>query len=432
MPHTIDREQQEYRRWLLATEKRAILPIKWLMLLTGMFLWQYSRNLSTMPRTEVFALFFIYGMFNLAFSYCIWLRDVSLRQVRVFSLVSYTVDIIFVTMLIYLDLVLADGRPMRSDYYVFYLVLVLRGFAIFRHRAEGMLFSLAILGLFIATSRAGLRSFEFVTERPFVLQLFLIWMTVLFSWCIMEMVRQQQSDLARARENLARSESLAMVGEMASSVAHEINNPVGIISAYAEFLMQQTDKDDPHLQDFAILADEARRVKAIVSEMLDFSRPVAPVSQEVDLCGLNDEVIRFVFHDRANKNIAIDLDYREAPPLRIDPIQVKQALVNIYLNAKQAMQDSGRIDVSISLAPPAKAFGRQRVAVRISDSGAGIAPEQLERAFEPFYSSKDKGTGLGLTVTRRIIESHGGVVEMRAREDGPGTTVEFFLPLTNN
>jgi two-component system NtrC family sensor kinase len=308
---------------------------------------------------------------------------------------------------------------------VFYFLLILRGFTLFEKQREGVVFHLLILVLYTFSTWFGTRSFEFLLDRRFILNLFLIWMVILMSWYIMEIIRKQHGDLARIRENLVRSESLAIVGEMAASVAHEINNPVGIILAYSEFMLRQSKAGDPQREDLQILAEEAKRCKSIVSELLDFSRASHPtVSQPADMCVLNDEVLRFVFHDRSNRNIRITKNYEEAPPVLIDPVQIKQALVNVYLNAKQALENVGDIEVSIRAVDPAQ----KRVSLRIANGGDPIRDEVIDRAFEPFYTSKERGTGLGLSITHRIVEAHQGDIQIGRNANQEGAYVEITLP----
>ena len=429
MAQSLTQEQIEYRRWLLVVERRTMLPIKWVILLASVLLWQLSHDWDPLPKEEVFSTFFFYTLINIALTYFVPFSKLTLNQIKPLCYISYLIDLLFVSVLIWLDNKFYGVENLRSDFYVFYFLLIIRGFSLFERKTEGALFHLLIMSLFVGSTWFTSNSFNFLLDQAFLLKVFLLWIVILISWFIMELIRKQHSDLARTRENLARSESLAMVGEMAASVAHEINNPVGIIFAYAEFMLKQSEENDPRREDLQILADEANRCKKIVSELLNFSRSDAPVvSQAVDLRQLNDEVVRFVFHDRANHNITVNTDYGEAPPAQIDPIQIKQALVNIYLNAKQAMSDSGAIDVSLRRCGTVGGH----VCLRIVNSGPPITKEELQRAFEPFYTSKKTGSGLGLSITRRIVEAHHGEITIDRNPDGPGTFVELLLPATKD
>ena len=428
----LDPEQLEYRRWLVEIEKKAILPIKWLILFGSAFLWQWRREWLQMPHWTVFGLFFTYLMCNLGFTYLFLLRKPNPGQAKFLCLTSYLIDLVFVTLLIYLDalLIFLDTRmlsePIRlSDFFVLYFVMILRGFSLFENRKESMILSLLILSLFVFSAWLTRRDFSFMQDRVFGLQIFLVWLVILISWFIVEVIRGQQVALTRVRENLVRTESLAMIGEMASGVAHEINNPIGIISAYAEFMLRQSKEDDPHREDFMVMADEAQRCKKIVSELLHFSRPAKKEIDLINICELNDEVLRFVFLDSSKAKISVVKDYTDPGAVQLDPSQIKQALVNIYLNARQAMQEQGEIKIRIS---PADLRNGQ-FSIEISDSGPGMTDEEMRRAFEPFYTNKERGTGLGLSITQRIVENHNGQIALSNNSSRPGLTIKLTLPL---
>ena len=252
-----------------------------------------------------------------------------------------------------------------------------------------------------------------------------MWMMILVAWFIVDVIRSQQAMLQRFHENLARSESLAMVGEMASGVAHEVNNPIGIISAYAENMLRNSDPDDKRREDLEIMAQESQRCKAIIGELLNFARAPKQMSEMVDMRQVNDDVLKFVFHDHSKSHIVVDKHYENIEVIRADPTQLKQALVNIYLNARQAMKDKGEIKVNIHHHPERA----HEILIQIVDNGPGMSKEDMTHAFEPFYTRKERGTGLGLSITKRIIDAQGGSISLhQLNGNSDGTRVEITLP----
>jgi two-component system sensor histidine kinase HydH len=229
----------------------------------------------------------------------------------------------------------------------------------------------------------------------------------------------------QVRERLMRSENLATLGEIVAGVAHEINNPVGIISAYADFLLKRAGDKTELTEDFQVIRSEAKRCQQIVAQLLSFANPNVSRMQEVELSIINEEVLHLLFLDKRNN--LIDIQQRLSPdcgPIQVDAVQLKQALLNIYMNARHAMGDQGRIDIDMRPDPDR----RRTVRITIRDTGPGISEEAKASLFDPFYTSKDQGTGLGLAITRRIIEAHDGSIEATNAEEG-GAVFTIRLPM---
>jgi len=333
------------------------------------------------------------------------------------------VDVLFVTILVHFDTGHYVGRAMQSDFYVLYFLLILRGFGLFRTARENLLMNLLICVLFILSVRLQEQSVSLL-GRGMALKFALIWMVILMSWFIVEIINKQKAELLKARERLIRSEQMATLGELAAGVAHEINNPIGIISAYSEYLLKNAGKTNPLSEDYEVIHKEAMRCERIVSELLSFANPSVKEIAECDIRQLNDEVVKFLFHEKEEGRIQVEQQYAsEVPMVLADPMQLKQALLNIYLNARQAIEGEGMIDVTIE--PVGKDANFVRVG--IADTGKGIDEDDLERVFEPFFTRKKGGTGLGLTITQRIIEAHQGRIAIQRRKPR-GTLVEILLP----
>ncbi len=233
------------------------------------------------------------------------------------------------------------------------------------------------------------------------------------------------SNLQRNREleaSLAQQGKMASLGVLSSGVAHEINNPLGVILGYAGYLENKLDPEDPNRHFIHEIKRESKRCKKIVQDLLNYARTPRPEFAETDLNRLLDQIVSFAANHtdmhgvQIVKNLIGDL-----PPLSIDGDQIRQVAINLILNAGAAMANGGQLTISTS---------REEgdAIMTFSDTGSGIDEADLERIFEPFYTTKDRGTGLGLAITRQIIEQHHGSIQMTSRLN-QGTTVTIRLPL---
>ena len=221
----------------------------------------------------------------------------------------------------------------------------------------------------------------------------------------------------------AQHEKMASLGVLSSGVAHEINNPLGVILGYAGHLEGKMDPADPNFRYIQEIRRESKRCKGIVQDLLSYARTPTPALEETDLNALLEQIADFAANhmDLPHVTVARDFDLR-LPRVLVDPDQIRQVAINLILNAGAAMEAGGTITVRTSPA------GAGWVEVAFRDEGAGIAPEQREKIFEPFYTTKARGTGLGLAITRRIVEQHHGTITV-ASEVGKGTTVTVRLPI---
>lgn len=416
-------EEKEYRQGLERLERRAIIPIKWGIFAVSLLLW--FMLIGTPPSMAVFLLFFAYFMANLALSIMFYGVGVSNALIKPLTLASYLADVIFVSMLIYFDLATHYlGPTSHHSFYFIYFLLVLRGFALFKTIGETIFVNLLISILFVLTFYV--QSFElgFLIDTEFIVSLILIWFVVLMSWFIIMVINRQKMELIEVHDHLMRADSLARVGELAAGVAHEINNPLGIITATADYLSKVTPEDDERSEEIKNIHREAMRCKEILTQMLTFARPRPTEHTVIDLRQINDEVLAFVMPTRGKVRCDIIKDYDAAtPPIQADPNLVKQALLNLYINARQALvpDRTGRITSRIR---PVQ--HKTWVRLEIEDNGTGIDEAHLEHIFDPFYTSKPEGTGLGLAVTQRIVERLGGNISVEpSKPEGTRFTLEF-------
>ena len=227
------------------------------------------------------------------------------------------------------------------------------------------------------------------------------------------------------------TERLASLGTLAAGVAHEINNPLAIINESVGWLRQMIEKDEfknmPRKEDFAKALDKVEksveRASRITHQLLGFVGKSETAVTEVSLMALADETIQLVAHEIKKKGIQIVRKMDSSPgPIWSDAYQIRQVLLNLLTNAIHAVDSEGTITIAVA------AVGDRQV-ITVSDSGPGIAPENLAKIFEPFFSTKapDQGTGLGLFVSRGIVEKLGGTIEV-ASDIGRGAQFSVWLP----
>ncbi len=230
--------------------------------------------------------------------------------------------------------------------------------------------------------------------------------------------------LIKAREELARAEKLAAIGELAAGVAHEINNPMAIIRGNAELLQMAVPEKTPIREEVDIIARQVGRVDRIVANLLKFARRERKQLTMTDLNLMLDEILGQVGHQVPLTGIEVKREFDpELPRIDGDPDQLRQVFTNLVLNAIHAMADGGTLTISTRADREAGSC-----AVVVSDTGIGIPPENLEQIFNPFFTTKANGTGLGLSVSYGIVRDHGGKIEVTS-EPGKGSAFRVTLSL---
>jgi signal transduction histidine kinase len=228
-------------------------------------------------------------------------------------------------------------------------------------------------------------------------------------------------DMMVKDRQIMQSEKLAGLGQLAAGIAHEIRNPLGIISGSAETLLKQKDRKTQREMAQYIM-EESERINSLIHNFLHFARPKEPKLQDSDLVDLVSKTLQLITPEAKSRNVEIVRKVPDKPlVVRIDPEQIQQALINIALNALEAMPRGGVCSLTLST------NGKDRVRIGMSDTGAGISEDILSRIFDPFFTTKDKGTGLGLSLAHAIVKNHGGTISVnRGRENG--TTFLINLP----
>ncbi|MBO8172276.1 MAG: PAS domain S-box protein [Bacillaceae bacterium] len=226
----------------------------------------------------------------------------------------------------------------------------------------------------------------------------------------------------KTEELLKKSDRLAVAGQLAAGIAHEIRNPLTSIRGFIQFMQMNSEKENQY---FDIILTELDRINEIVSELLVLARPQAVHFQKHDMKVLIEEVVTlFQSHAVLNNVQIISRIEPGLPGVYCEKNQLKQVLINLLKNALESMPDGGKVSIDASVRG-------DELRVRITDEGVGIKKEHLPRLGEPFYSTKADGTGLGLMISQKIIEDHHGRIEISS-EEGKGTTVDVVLPLSTS
>jgi len=231
------------------------------------------------------------------------------------------------------------------------------------------------------------------------------------------------TEIKKLKEEVARNQRLASIGRLAAGVAHEIRNPLSSIKGFATYFRERY-KDVPQDQQTAeIMVQEVDRLNRVISQLLEFARPPQIQKRKSNLVELVKESLRMVEQDAQRKSVRISFDLPDQEVLaEVDPDRIKQVLLNLYLNALEAMDEGGTLSVSVSANT-----GSGTAKIEISDTGRGIAEEDLPHIFDPYFTTKPSGTGLGLAIAHKIIESHGGEILVESKA-GAGTTFVIKLP----
>jgi hypothetical protein len=229
-------------------------------------------------------------------------------------------------------------------------------------------------------------------------------------------------DLSEAEDKLVRSERLGAVGRMAAHVAHEIRNPLVTIGGFANTLLAHPDSPKEEiLRYLKIIVSEVRRLEEILARVMDFTRPPKPLLRQGAVEPVIRETIEQLRQRARDQRVEIHLDFPpEETSLQIDADQIKQVFLNLFRNALDAMRDGGRLTVQVAREPGV-------VKITVANTGEPIRPEDLPKLFEPFFTTKPGGTGLGLPVSQRIIQDHGGAIRAVSSLDR-GTEFIITLP----
>ena len=228
------------------------------------------------------------------------------------------------------------------------------------------------------------------------------------------------------QQQLMKSERLATLGQLSAGVAHEINNPLGAVLMYTHLSLEEMKADDPHRMNLEKVVGEATRCKDIVKGLLDFARQTEPKVEQLFVNEILERTLSLVENQALFQNVRITKALSGyLPKIMIDGNQIQQVFTNIILNAAEAIEGEGELSVTTRTATDGES-----IEIEITDTGCGISKENLEKIFDPFFSTKEvgRGTGLGLAVSFGIVARHKGTIDVKS-EQGKGTTFIIRLPI---
>lgn len=283
---------------------------------------------------------------------------------------------------------------------------------------------------FLATANAGLirlQRFLFISLLGL-----LVSALVLIVLAYRRMIAPLRTTLTESRAIIERQEKLASLGVFATGIAHEIRNPLTAIKVRLFSLKQIHRPGTSEHEDLQVIGTEIDRLEQIVKEFLQFARPADPQLRAVPVGKLLQDISELLRADLAKKGIQMKLDISVNEPVQVDPNKFKQVLLNLVQNAAESISGNGAVTLRSRL-DKRVLRGRMQpvVVIDVADNGAGIPPEIQKRLFDPFFTSKEHGTGLGLPIAARIIEKHGGAMEYQTAPN-QGTTFSIVLPNLSN
>jgi len=244
-------------------------------------------------------------------------------------------------------------------------------------------------------------------------------------------LRAKDEEVRSMTQQLWHAAKLASVGELAASIAHELNNPLSTVTLRVEALLAHTSPEDPRRRALEIVDQELKRMSHLVSNLLQFSRRGREQISTLDIRQELNKAVELIYYHFRKRGIEVVQEYDPATPVIFaDRQKLRQVFLNILTNASDAMPRGGVL--TLRTMPVCLPDGRSGVRIECQDTGEGIAPEHMDRVFDPFFTTKEegKGTGLGLAICRRIVQEHHGHIEIESRL-GRGTLVRILLPVRN-
>jgi signal transduction histidine kinase len=297
--------------------------------------------------------------------------------------------------------------------YCSYLIPALQEYEL---TAEGVtVLSIRILFFFLAAMLVN----RFVVENKQQMQLY---------QALSEQLAETNRELRRAQDEARRSERLAALGQLSAGLAHEIRNPLGVIKGSAEMLSQKLQGSQPIASELAgYISSEVNRLNALVARFLDFARPSRLALHPVDIGALVDRAVDAVRSQYPQSKVTIERNYANGlPQVLADEPLFEQVFVNLLLNAFEAMDGTSPAVLRLSIAADSL-NGQPGVSIEVQDTGPGVPAENREQIFNPFFTSKKNGVGLGLSIVAKIIDDHRGSIQLES-EAGRGARFRVFLP----
>ncbi|MFW5908134.1 MAG: sensor histidine kinase, partial [Desulfosalsimonas sp.] len=243
--------------------------------------------------------------------------------------------------------------------------------------------------------------------------------------CVIERIKYMENQQKKFNQLAIRMEKMSSLGRMAAGIAHEINNPLAGILLYSSNLSKKVPKDGPVKEGLEIIMKETQRCKGIIQDLLEFARDRESEKSEVDVNSIVETAVGILDNEFLCQHVKVEKKLADNMiKINLDKNQIEQVIINLLLNALEAVEaNKGRIMIKTSIDQP-----QNRIRIEIEDNGYGIPHENVENIFDPFFSTKSNGTGLGLSVSYGIIQSHHGEIKVFS-EEGQGTRFTIELPI---
>jgi signal transduction histidine kinase/putative methionine-R-sulfoxide reductase with GAF domain len=245
-----------------------------------------------------------------------------------------------------------------------------------------------------------------------------------FSQQMEDKIQKTTADLRKTEAQLIRSEKLAALGQLAAGIAHEIRNPLTSINILIHSLTDHLPDESVHREDLKVIEEEINRINEIVDQFLRFAKPASPLLKKAEVLPIFEETLQLLRPQIEKQRITIQKEFQTLAPALMDREQMKQAILNLLLNAVQAMPKGGHLILRGQISE-----NDRFIKLSIKDSGVGISDEEMGKLFDPFFSTKEGGIGLGLSIAHRIIDQHHGKIEVESAP-GKGTLFTLWLPIS--
>jgi len=242
-----------------------------------------------------------------------------------------------------------------------------------------------------------------------------------FSQQMEEKIQKTTADLRKTEAQLIRSEKLAALGQLAAGIAHEIRNPLTSINILIHSMAENLSKENSRWEDLKVIEEEILRINEIVDQFLRFAKPASPLLEKADLIPIFEETLQLLRPQIEKGKVTVNKRFETLPLITVDKEQIKQVILNLLMNAIQSMPGGGELSIGGQFSKDG-----YWVELTVQDSGMGIPAEDADRLFDPFFSTKEGGIGLGLSIAHRIIDQHHGKIEV---ESNPGRGTCFILSL---
>lgn len=250
-------------------------------------------------------------------------------------------------------------------------------------------------------------------------------------WDVLHSEERLRHESQELEQQLISTGRLVSLGEISASMAHEFNNPLGIIIGFTQDLLSEVNPSDPNYRSLEIIGQESQRCRKIIQDLMEYARPRSSEFRMTDVKDAVEKSLNLIQNRFYKQNVEVANEIKaDLPKIHADPHQLEQVLVNLYLNAVDAMPEGGRLTVRASINPVVLGAGpSEELLLTVADTGIGIDTADLPKIFQPFFTARKKsGLGLGLPVCDRIVKNHGGRIEVESQL-GKGTTVKLYLPI---